>query len=74
MSLQPQSANPLQDAANRSAKTKRKDCYIARLTVKIPLDMTNGQSLVDAMDAVKKVGDHFPAGTVLEVTAGMGKI
>jgi len=36
--------------------------------------MTNGQSLVDAMDAVKGIKDHLPAGTVIECAAGMANL
>lgn len=61
-------------AAPTKTRQSRKDCYTARITAKIPLDMTNGQSLVDAMDAVKGLAAHLPAGTVLDVAAGMGKL
>lgn len=61
-------------APEPTARKRRTDAYVARITAKIPLDMTNGQSLVDAMDAVKGLSAHLPAGTVLDVSAGMGKL
>lgn len=61
-------------APEPTARRRRTDAYVARITARIPLDMTNGQSLVDAMDAVKAIKDHLPAGTVVEVAAGMGKL
>lgn len=61
-------------APEPTARKRRTDCYTARITAKIPLDMTNGQSLVDAMNAVKGLAAHLPAGTVIECSAGMGKL
>lgn len=61
-------------APTKAPRRALKDCYTARITARIPLDMTNGQSLVEAMDAVKGLAAHLPAGTVIECSAGMGKI
>lgn len=75
MTLQPPSANPLQDAANRSTKrTPRKDAYCFTLRGKIPLDMTNADSLAGAIKAVAGIKDTLPAGSTVELTASLGKI
>lgn len=55
-------------------RTRRQDCYTANIKVQIPLDMSNAATLTEAMDAVAKVKDHLPAGAIVTVTAGLGKI
>lgn len=67
---------PTQSPTNpaKAPKVKRRDAYIARITVTVPVDMTDAQTLTDAMDAVKKIKDSLPANATVEMTAGMAKI
>lgn len=60
--------------ATKPAKTKRRDAYIARVTISIPLDMANADSLAEAIKAVAAIKDAMPDGTLIEQTASLGKL
>lgn len=61
-------------AAPATKKRKLIDAYKATITIHIPIDMTNAQSLADAIAAVAKVKDGLPAGATVETHAGMAKL
>ena len=58
----------------KPAKTKRKDAYIARVTISIPLDMTNADSLAAAIKAVAAIEATLPAGASFKSEGSLGKI
>lgn len=60
--------------AQKPAKTKRRDAYIARVTISIPLDMANTDSLAEAIKAVASIKETMPDGTHVAQTVGLGKI
>lgn len=55
-------------------KKKRADCYVARIVVKIPLDMSNSESLALAIKAVEGIKTAMPAGSVVDVAGTLGKV
>lgn len=57
-----------------AAKKKRADCYVARVTIKIPLDMSNSESLALAIKAVEGIKTAMPAGSVVDVAGTLGKV
>lgn len=62
-------------ATAKAPKRKLIDAYKATLTIHIPIDMANSQSLVDAFDAVEAAKTKFvQAGATVETHAGMAKI
>lgn len=56
-------------AAEKAPKKKRQDCYTARLTVQIPVSLTDADSVPEATLAVKELQAHLPAGTVVDVVS-----
>lgn len=61
-------------APEPKTKTRRKDAYIARVSISIPLDMSDATSLAKAIEAVQGIKSAMPAGAQVEVTASLGKI
>lgn len=64
----------LQVVTPNTTKKKRADCYVARVTIKIPLDMSNSESLALAIKAVEGIKAAMPAGSVVEVAGTLGKV
>jgi len=59
----------------KSAKKRRAEAYVARLTVSIPLDMKDADTLAQAITAVAKIKDTLPPGSVVEtISASFGKM
>lgn len=57
-----------------TAKPKRQDAYIVRLTVAIPLNLSDPTSYSKAVEAVAQIGVHIPTATVEVVSASLGKM
>lgn len=57
-----------------ATKKKRQDAYIARVVVRIPLDMSNAESLALAIKAVEGIKTAMPAGTSVEIAGTLGKV
>lgn len=55
-------------------KVKRRDAYIARVTISIPLNMADPDSLPKAIKAVADIKDKLPADATVKIDAGLGKI
>lgn len=70
-------AAPTQEpATDKPKRTRRKDAYVAILTVKIPLDMTNADSLANAIKAIQGIEATLPAGSTVDGfgNAKLGKL
>lgn len=61
-------------ATAKEPKKKRADAYIARLTIAVPLDMSNADSLAHAIGAVKAIEATLPAGSTVEIAGSLGKV
>lgn len=60
--------------APKPAKAKRRDAYIARATITIPIDTLNAESLASAIKAVRAIETTLPAGSSVELSATLGKV
>lgn len=61
---------PPAPAANPTKPRQPKNTvYIARLVVKVPIDMANAESLGNAIKAVAGMGAGLPEGSAVEHTA-----
>lgn len=56
------------------ARRKRAAAYVARITVTVPIDMTDAETLARAIEAVKGLGKHLPAGASVKIDATVGKV
>lgn len=53
---------------------RRKDAYIARATITIPIDTLNAESLATAIKSVQAIQATLPAGSNVDVSATLGKV
>lgn len=60
--------------APKQPKTKRRDAYVARINITIPLDMANADTLSEAIKAVNAIEATLPAGSTCEVFGTLGKV
>lgn len=66
---------PAPATAPTKTRQARKDAYVVRLTISIPLDMKNADSLAEAIKAVAAIKDALPSGATVESTsASFGKM
>lgn len=62
-------------APAKPPKTKRKDAYIARVTISIPLDPLDRDAYNKAVDAIDGLAAELPTAATVEFThRGLGKI
>lgn len=54
---------------SKAPRQARKDVYIARLVIKVPIDMTNSETLGAAIKAVAGIKNGLPEGSTVEHTA-----
>lgn len=55
--------------AAKSPKKKRQDAYVCRLTIQIPVSLTDADSVPEATLAIKEIQAKLPAGAVVEIVA-----
>lgn len=55
-------------------KRRRQDCYKASVSISIPLDMLNADSLATAIKAVQGIKDNLPGGATVEIKGSLGKL
>ncbi len=59
----------------KAPRKPRRDAYVARLTISVPLDMADSETLAKAVKAVAGVNGNLPHGSTVEVaSAGLGKM
>lgn len=59
----------------KAPKKKRKDAYICRITVSIPLNLDDSTAYSKAVEAVDGLLPELPAGSKIEFASrGLGKI
>jgi hypothetical protein len=61
--------------APAKTKTRRRDCYICRATISIPLNMADAESLSAAIKAADAIEASLPPGSkVTFASRGLGKV
>lgn len=61
-------------ASVKATKKRRTDAYVARLTISIPLDMANADSLAAAIKSVAAIEATLPAGSAVQLSGSLSKI
>lgn len=69
-----QTETPAIATATKKPKRRMRDAYVARLTISIPLDMTDPTSFGSAAEAINKLGIGLPTGSKFESEARIGKV
>lgn len=63
------------EQSHKPERRKKRDCFTSRVAISIPLDMSNADTLAEAITAMSRLKEHLPPGTVIETTsAGLGKM
>lgn len=59
----------------KPAKKKHVSAYVAKITIRVPLDMMDPDSYPNAITAIGKIKDALPAGSTVEtVSTAFGKM
>lgn len=70
---EPMTAAPATPAP-KPTRTRRTDAYVARITIAIPLDMNNADSLAGAIKTVAAIEATLPPGATFKSEGSLGKI
>ena len=60
--------------APKTAKVKRRDALVGRLTISIPLATNKPESYAEAVKALEGIQKTMPEGTTVAIQASLGKI
>ncbi len=63
-----------QTPAPKATRKPRQDAYVARLTISIPLNLSDPKSFENAASAVAEISKVLPEGTKIESAASFGKM